>query len=697
MGTNSKGGIAMNRREKIGLIFFFTVLFSIFIYQGWYEPKTAQANTDTYTTAGTYTWTAPAGVTSVTVETWAGGGGGGGVALGWGGSAADAGGGGGGQYSSSVVTVVPGNNYQVVVGAGGAAGSNAGGPGGTGGNSTFATTTVVATGGSGGGGVTSNNGAGTAGAGGSGGTGTTKYNGGNGAAGGASGALTGGAGGGGAGSTGAGGNASGTTAGTGTANGGGNGGAGRTTAGAGNAGLQEGGGGSGAGTTSTTAYAGGAGADGQVSISWNTCTRSAPTVSISPASQNVGQGLTSGNYTLTVTNNDSASCAASTFNLAWTNTAAIPNSDFSSVTGESATIGPINAGSPLTLTFTHTAAVAAVVGHTEQTFVAASDANHAAVTSNTVTSTVTSSPPTLTSGAMNPPSGDTTQTYNFTVVYTNSANIAPAAGYPKIYIGDADGYFSYPMSLDTSAAAALHDGNYANGEQYVYTADLGAARDIRFYFEAKAATGNTTIVTLPSGAPGTYSTAPAQYLLYAQNMVGVPKDLTLGYSYTTVLGGDSGYSWCQTYNSTGLYTGVYVDCKSSNIVQGKGYWIWAVLGNWNMGEPAGVSNDAGASHDVPLQVGWNMVSNPYNERIPLQSASGPRCTVVRNGVESADFNAAVVSGYVSGTIYEWQGPTTGYFGTIYNGTPPAVMSPWKGYWFFVSDTTFTTMTLRVYK
>ena len=76
--------------------------------------------TDTYSVPGIYTWTCPAGVTSATIEAWAGGGTGGGKAN----SepiAGAAGGGGGGEYSKKVVTVVPGVSYPVVVGAGGVA------------------------------------------------------------------------------------------------------------------------------------------------------------------------------------------------------------------------------------------------------------------------------------------------------------------------------------------------------------------------------------------------------------------------------------------------------------------------------------------------------------------------------------------------------------------------------------------------
>jgi len=114
------------------------------------------------------------------------------------------------------------------------------------------------------------------------------------------------------------------------------------------------------------------------------CVRSAPTVVISPSSQNAVQGGAA-EYTLTVTNNDTGGCGDTTFTLAWTNTPAMNNANFST-SGQSATIGPISVGaSSPTLTFTHNASVSD--GTTQQTYVAASSANHSAVTSNTVTST----------------------------------------------------------------------------------------------------------------------------------------------------------------------------------------------------------------------------------------------------------------------------------------------------------------------
>lgn len=180
------------------------------------------------------TFTAPAGVTSVTVQAW-GGGGGGGPGINRAG-----GGGGGGAYASAAVTVIPGSNYAVVVGAGG--GANAGGGdsyfnagaevlarggaagetgGGAGGSAAASVGTTRYSGGTGGARQSQN----TAGGGG-GGSATSSANGGNGAAGAGG---VGGAGGTGEGPGGNGGN-TGASGSNGTAPGGGGGGQGRNGA-----------------------------------------------------------------------------------------------------------------------------------------------------------------------------------------------------------------------------------------------------------------------------------------------------------------------------------------------------------------------------------------------------------------------------------------------------------------------------------
>lgn len=93
-----------------------------------------------YTTPGTYTWIAPAGITSVCAVAIGGGGGGG----------FDCGGAGGGLSYGNFMSVIPGSSYTVVVGAGGSVGSRnintfAITWGSKGGNSSFLT--LLATGG----------------------------------------------------------------------------------------------------------------------------------------------------------------------------------------------------------------------------------------------------------------------------------------------------------------------------------------------------------------------------------------------------------------------------------------------------------------------------------------------------------------------------------------------------------------------
>lgn len=230
----------------------------------------SHAATTTFTNPGTWTWTAPAGVTSVTVEAWGGGGGGGRAT----GNPARGGGGAGGQYAKRVVSVTPGQSYTVVVGAGGAGGSSStGGNGMAGGDSSFGSGLVVAKGGAGGA-VAPDCGTAAAGLGSTaGGVGDVIYPGGDGSPGGSSLivfclGMSGGAGGGGAGSTGPGGDASGTTGGTGTPVGGGNGANARTNRGDGYNGQVRGGGGSGGNANNASDQDGGNGARGEIIITY---------------------------------------------------------------------------------------------------------------------------------------------------------------------------------------------------------------------------------------------------------------------------------------------------------------------------------------------------------------------------------------------------------------------------------------------
>lgn len=89
-----------------------------------------------FATPGTIAWNVPAGVTSLTVESWGGGGGGKGGSYGNAG-----GGGGGGAYAKKVIAVTPSASWNAVVGSGGTAGAANSGNGGSGGSSYFTANT----------------------------------------------------------------------------------------------------------------------------------------------------------------------------------------------------------------------------------------------------------------------------------------------------------------------------------------------------------------------------------------------------------------------------------------------------------------------------------------------------------------------------------------------------------------------------
>ena len=315
----------------------FLMVFLIFIV----NYSLGQTSPTIYNTSGNSTFTVPAGVTSIKVECWGGGGAGGGSYVGAGG------GGGGGAYNTTNFTVTAGQVLNITVGAGGTGGNNANGGNGD-------TTTV-----SGSPGTISANG----------GTGGERGNGffiwiipfnyyGNGGNGGAGGSYAGGnggkadgngaGGGGGAGNNANGGNGENTTTGVGGSGNpnispyiGGNGGGYIDQNNNGQPGNKPGGGGGGSRSRSDgTSRSGGAGAAGQVIISWST---TQPTItSFSPTSACSGSSasvvITGTNFTgATAVNFYNSQSATYTVNSSTQITATLP---------AGATTGPISVTTP---------------------------------------------------------------------------------------------------------------------------------------------------------------------------------------------------------------------------------------------------------------------------------------------------------------------------------------------------------------
>jgi hypothetical protein len=271
---------------------------------------TYSQTTVSFTTPGTTNWTVPSGITEVTIECWGGGGGGGG-ARNLSGDAC-AGGGGGGAYAKSIVSVNPGDNLSVLVGAGGNGGTTSGTAGGNGGLSsvTYSAVEVCRGAGGNGGATKTSDGA----AGGAGGTtaasiGSTKWAGGYGGVGHVGSSFNNGGGGGGAGGTSAGGGTGGSNinsssrsaAGIGGTTGGGNGGRGSGTSSSqsGEIGNPPGGGGGG-GSAYNSSASGGAGARGEVRITYTAfvCTPPASVI-LSGFTNPICSGQDPGTFTAT--------------------------------------------------------------------------------------------------------------------------------------------------------------------------------------------------------------------------------------------------------------------------------------------------------------------------------------------------------------------------------------------------------------
>ncbi|MCB9276561.1 MAG: T9SS type A sorting domain-containing protein [Lewinellaceae bacterium] len=255
----------------------------------------AQAS-QTYSAPGTYTFTVPAGVYTVSVQCWGGGGGGSDRENGID-NADGGGGGGGGGFAGGLLNVTPGDDIDITVGGGGDGGGMGGDPGLSGDASsavhTLTSATITADGGFGG---TAMDGGSTGGDGGSGSfagmvINQVTYNGGKGGNGDA---IRSGGGGGGAGDSENGGDGGQPGGGTGGNANGGDGGIGSINASPGAPGNAYGGGGGGA--SNNDASIGGNGAAGAVVISWGTYYSGGETITNTYTSDdmfNVPEGVTS--------------------------------------------------------------------------------------------------------------------------------------------------------------------------------------------------------------------------------------------------------------------------------------------------------------------------------------------------------------------------------------------------------------------
>jgi len=147
------------------------------------------------------------------------------------------------------------------------------------------------------------------------------------------------------------------------------------------------------------------------------------------------------------------------------------------------------------------------------------------------------------SSGLSPSIGTASTVFTYKVVYRAANNLPPVA------INVCIDAVCSAMTLDTAAAAALQDGNYANSEQYAFTTTLSAGAHT-YHFEAS---DGTTAVTLPAtgdtGGP-TVSDPPVVTGTMPEGAQGVPYSAGLSAS-----GGTPPYTW----SASGLRAGFTID------------------------------------------------------------------------------------------------------------------------------------------
>jgi len=88
----------------------------------------------------------------------------------------------------------------------------------------------------------------------------------------------------------------------------------------------------------------------------------------------------------------------------------------------------------------------------------------------------------------------TADTYTFKVIYTDSDNNAPYAGYPKVHIlkdGTAISGSPFTMAQEIGCGLPYCGDGYANGEQYYYTTTLSSVGNYTYYFDAMDSNSET--------------------------------------------------------------------------------------------------------------------------------------------------------------------------------------------------------------
>jgi hypothetical protein len=236
-------------------------------------------------------------------------------------------------------------------------------------------------------------------------------------------------------------------------------------------------------------------------------------------------------------------------------------------------------------------------------------------------------------------------------------------------------YATVPLTTDNFAlgtlAAAFPPGPAGSAQELAVS---GLSSNTAYYFAIDVVDDGGHHSGLSNVATGRTA------LRRGYNLVSVP--LVLAASNDTadmVFGDDVGlpvyaYRWKSSGLSStdGCYLGTIV-CGLLGVIQtGAGYFLYS-SGTQAVLDAVGVPVPD-SPYNVRLDLGFNMIGNPYGQEIALASV---QVKLGSSGVP-VPYADAVANGWVGPAIYIYDGVTTQPYGLT--TTPPASLKPWNGVW-----------------
>jgi len=227
--------------------------------------------------------------------------------------------------------------------------------------------------------------------------------------------------------------------------------------------------------------------------------------------------------------------------------------------------------------------------------------------------------------------------------------------------------YKYPMQIAV--------GDIEKGIEYTFVTRLGASFQHQFYFIADDLAG-TNVWRYP--ATGTLA-GPEVKLLEGKNIVSLAANIDdIGLISTAVFRDAEVYRWA---SGTGV-GGDFRLIAGTPIASGEGYVLKCCAGS-TLVDLSTYGEINRPVHEYLVTPGWNLIGNPYGGNIALADVE------VRYGAATpVAWSTAVANNLVIDAVYSYLGEDWGDSNEFASaeGSDPAVLIPWIGYWIYINPT-----------